>query len=1202
MPQPQKPQEPISTDFLQAAVRPKAKARGSLLGDMAWALQNDSEGIAKTIGQFIPNIIGGIGGQISSAAQIAANYGGAIANKMAGTTAVTPIKLPGSNYPAPATVADNSDNLIDLITLGAKSHGDRYKQEQRMKASFRKDANGNPLMLEDSVELELNAAMHGFGEIIGINPLRRSLSGNYPEGTDSGSRFQEGVMGGLGVLGTIMTVAGGLRGKAPGVAITEKQLAEVEIGAKKVVTVNDMAMDLGVESGDVILQAAKENKSLRDVVIEKHAQAAQPVVEMLAPQVDGATQVPAKPMLIGADAAIAGLKEGIQNSSIVGQRIVNAAGHVLKTIDGNEFIVDAIDPSSPLSQRMQSLMLDEGMIDTPTIRTMRQQVMQSDMLETLIKANPEMQDSHLFGAAIASGALDAAFVSDIAELVGLTPEVANKTLANYYIHSASQAGSKLNAFNVGRQSYPLLLEMKKYFSSQGVKSIIDRILGDRNADFLHDQAQINGLLEEGGSSIVQVDLKKAGKAVKKATSNPAASFLSNISKISTQMMLSSIPTPTRNFVNTMFTSGVAATETGWVDAMRNVAGRVMGAQGVTSDVVQRRGVLANVTFDMAQAMVGNNELRAGVEAVLDALPGQSKYLRGSASQMMGHLAEMQAVGNGALDAGFKNVSKVLQAVNTLGELPMRRAVWGSRMIKNLDYVKGFGEITKSFPELADPIRRLEFIEDWASNPAELARQYNIKPETMAVLDNEMRLAVSDAQLHTLKSQMSFQTPLVKEVLDIYHRIPFADVIGPAFPKMLFNIYRYTMEHNPTNLLAILDPGMRDLILSGAEGGFKAATAQRAYAKAVSGTAMLSVAMGIKSGAFGDHIKPGARPYEFQVGDTTVDTRAYSPFDKMFYLADLMHKTGSQGMDLTQALAEWTSAEVTDLALSQRRIGDIPVFAVEKFLQDAVSGDPERAAKRWKDTAGEFIGRFATPMKNAKLFTDVIWPEDQIARDQNNQALVGPTLSRLPHIGPETLPYKVDPTIGTPAPVSNPTLGPVLSIFGVRIEKVPALTQELKSINYPIYKMVGNNGDERLDRAVAENMGKMLQMEVPVDTQDGKAINKSVGNVIVEDVLGAIAKAYNVKGVQDPVLINSAKREILDEHFGKLRAQALAQAYARPEFSELFLQAKIRNFDELTSSQKSALLDELERIGVFKQLRTDANQKTTTTQTNSQPKK
>lgn len=1206
MPQPPQqsaPKQPvqITSDFMQAAVRSRKSMEGRLIEDMVWALRHDPDAIAKPIGQLIPNLVGGVGSALAGAAQIGLNYIRAIPNALVGKDPITgfepmsPIKVPGSPWEAPKDLTETGNQLVDLITLGGRTHADNYRKKLMQSAATRKDAQGNPITLEDKVWIDMQAGLHGLGEITGLNPLHRALSNTYETPVTGAERAQEGLFGALGVFGTMASLGMATRGKPPGAKIINRQVAELEAGAKEVRTFSDLATDLGMESGEDLLQAAKEGKSPREVVVERRAAEAQPLVEILQESVTPTAPAAGapKPKLTTVDMAIQNFKSKIQSSSIQADgRILNAAGASMKMLDGSEMFVSKVDPASPLTQRFQATMMDEAIMGNPMIEQVRQQTLQSEVFEKILNLNPGMRDSHIIGAAIANGALEASFVTDLSKTLGLTPEVTTQMLANHYIHSATQAGSKLSIFNVGRESYAIFAQMRKYFGQRGTETLFDRIFknsgGNQAADFLTDQQAINGLIEEGGLSISKAAIKRADKTLKGMESTAAGSFLQNVSKLGTKSMLAYVGTPARNFVNSVFAQGVATMEDAMLDTVRKIGGDFAGSAGAATPAAARRNALWNFAADGSRLIFENSELGQALSAAVDTIPTTSRYLRGSQSQIMGHLSELKATGVAPVDAAMNSYGNLLSVLNTLGELPMRKALWGSRMIKNLDSVAEFRAIAKTHPELADPIRRMEFIEQWGKDPKKLIDKYNITEGALETLDQEMRLAVSDAQIHTLKTQMSFQTPVVKEILDIYHRIPFADVVGPAFPKMLFNVYRYTMEHNPANLMAILDPEVRKMVLAGAEGGFKDATAARAYAKAISGAAMLATAIAIKSNTLeNQNIKAGARPYEFQYGDNVVDTRTYSPFDKTFYLADLIYKTQMQGMSLVQALNEWTAAEVTDLALSQRRMGDIPVFALEKILQDAVSGDPERAEQRWKETAGEFMGRFFTPARNIKIFTDMIYPEDQTVRDQNNQAIVGPMLSRLPRVGPDKLPYRIDPVTGKPSPVTNPRIDPIIQILGVRIDKVPALTQELRRINYPLYKLIGNHGDERLDRAVAENVGKYLQE--PTLTAD-KTTTKPLGEIIVDEILQEVAESYNVQKVEDPVLINSAKRQILDTYFGELRQQALFEAYGRPELQELAAKDQIMNFQDLTKEQKKALLDQLERAGILKQLRPNTNNK------------
>lgn len=1149
--------EPVDPKFLAASVKSKGTLEGSLLKDAAWALYNKPWAVAKGSAMIPVKALEGIGGMVM-------NVGQAVANIAAIPTGHT-LKLPGSTHEAPASMEENSGNFLRLLSMGVKDTVDNYVEKDKDKFGLHKNPDGTYKNQVDIRNLRLQGLGEGVKEFTGISSLGRSLAGDYPNlSVDEAieQRIQDGLFGVLGVAGTITGVKSLVAG-IPGKSMMTKQMGELRQGAAKVKTANDLAKGMGLEGGDILMEAGATGKSLKEVQQSRAAKVAATKMEPLVENLQNGK-------ITTADVAIDGLSKELRKGKVIDNKATYAEGVAFKTLDGKELYVDKVDTNSPIAQRFQEAITDPMLMGDDYIRNIVQEAQFTDAFAKLIKANPEAPNNMLVAGAIAHGALDAQFVLPLAKELGLTASVATQTLVDHFIHSATGYGKGLGAFSFGRAERAMFDTMRELFSPETIIKIKDSIMADGRGELLAEQKNLDGMLSEAAASIVAAEkplkLPKSLGASAPASISNAFGVVQNISKLGTQAMLSYVGTPARNFANSHLLNDLGVFEDVLVDTARQAGGKFTGAAGLTSDFASRRGAVANVAVDMTKLLIKNTEHYNALITAIDAIPTTSKFLKGKASQLFGGLAEMHATGAGWSDATFQNTSNYLTAMGTIGELPMRRAIWGSRAIKNFDYIPEFQKIAKQFPELADPLKRLEMIEDWATDPTRIKNKYQLSDAELTSFDKNMRLSISDSHIHTLKTQLSYQTEHVKGFLDMYHKIPFADAVLPAFPKMLFNTYRWVTEHNPVNMLAILDPEVRTMMMKGAEGGFETAAAQRMYAKYVSGATMMTLMYGIKSGQFKDlGLGPGARPYEIQVGEKTVDMRAMSPFDKSTYLADLIFKIGEQGKSLSQALGEWSPAEFTDLVFSQRRMGDIPIFGLEKLVQDWTSGDPELTSKRAVDLVGEYIGRFATPFKNVKLVTDMVMPTDQVTRDQTVDPLFGPARSKITL---NSLPEKINPTTGEADPVQSPIVGPILNLFGARIEKTPKLLQALKEINYPVYRLVGNNGDPLLDREVAKNVGKLLQQPV------AGAGSPPFGEMIASELLDIVAESYNKNNVPDPVLTNDAKEKILNEHFAKLRTIALKQAYGNPEFQLNYLEAQINSYKQLDSAQKKSLLDEL----------------------------
>jgi hypothetical protein len=1095
------------------------------------------------------------------------------------------IHIPGSTLPAPATEQEAYQQAIHVATFGL---GDAFERNKAKAVQAydptRKNPDGTLASLEDDARTELHAGYDTFMDASGFRALGRGLSNNYPAGTKpptSGERLADVVGGGMGAIATVLGIKSLVGGRLPGVSLMEQQALERTKAATKVVTANDIATELGLADGSRIVEAARGDITLEELA---DAQNLQKITDFQ----ERAGAPAGAPLAAGIpNGPIIATKLGKQSSKIVDNTIVNDMGQSMKMLDGTEMYIDVVDPTSDLSKRMQSTQIDQAMLSIPELKDIVLKVRRSDILQQLTAKNPGMLDNHLIAASVANGTLDAEYITDIATRMGVTPEVATQQLVNHLVHTASTSSKTMSVYNLGAGALEAYRGMQEWFGEKRAADILQNLSSLGNKPILENINIITGTLQDLAGSMVA----KQKKALKRMADSPLANTvkgaLTNVSRLSTASMLGFIGTPLRNFENALgMANGIAGFEDFLVDAAASLGGSKVGsALGVTYPAAARRNVLANVTSDFAKMLMGRGELAQGMRALVDAVPTTSKYLRGSGSQLLGHLAELHSTGIPIADGIMNAYSSVIHAVNTFAELPMRQAIFGARTVKGIEAIKHWDQIVAAVPEVNSPIGRMEFAQEWATNPTKLGAKYGLSEAQIAEVDSEMRLVMGDAKIHTLKQQLSFSTEKVQAFVDYYHSFPFADALGVAFPKMIYNTWRWTLEHNPANLFSILDDGVRERIMAGAEGGFQTRAAQRDYAKAVSGAAMMGLAYGVRSGAFSPVVEPGSRPHEIKTGDMTTDIRMFSPLDKYLTMAEVMHNVMGKGISLEEALSMHTPAELADLAIGQRRMGDVPLFGLEKFFQDVTTGEGDRTTERFKKLAGDFMGRFSTPLRNAKLITDLIYPEDQYQPDFNKHPMTGPTINHLPGpvanaLGPKyRLEPRIDPTTGKAMGENPSRLSLVLAVAGFKTEAMPKLTETLQRLNFPMHLLVGNNGDERLDRAKGIELGKILQESVAHDPGNGgKIVNMPLGEYIAGPMLQMMAEAEGGDKMKDPMYINSQATEKLKQLFSSYGLKALKAAYAK--YPQLLNESKIMAMEEFTPMQRKALLAELGRMGLL----------------------
>lgn len=342
----------------------------------------------------------------------------------------------------------------------------------------------------------------------------------------------------------------------------------------------------------------------------------------------------------------------------------------------------------------------------------------------------------------------------------------------------------------------------------------------------------------------------------------------------------------------------------------------------------------------------------------------------------------------------------------------------------------------------------------------------------------LKEGLADAFEHAMKSTFSFtpQTTFGSRVLKSFRDHPWLTAVTIPFPRFIINSIRWQAEHSPLTFFEMFEPGVKEALLKGAEGGFKHKQATRALARAIDGTLLMNAAWAVRN------VPEFAGPKYYQIAtgkqdaegkDLFLDVRSDAPFSNFLFLADVL-KSAVEGKPLNVTGNEWVDA-ITGI----RRVADVPIMALDDVLYAAQSQDPERFERAVKSIAGNYVGSFFVKGQEIQNWLATAGGREESAafRDVNEQELTGPARTSIPGLE-SGLPARYSPYTGKKIEsVSGNVLPewlPERQLTGLTVSPMSKIEQFAKSLpDLQMSDIVGNYADPVATNLVAKHMGTIL---------------------------------------------------------------------------------------------------------------------------------
>lgn len=271
-----------------------------------------------------------------------------------------------------------------------------------------------------------------------------------------------------------------------------------------------------------------------------------------------------------------------------------------------------------------------------------------------------------------------------------------------------------------------------------------------------------------------------------------------------------------------------------------------------------------------------------------------------------------------------------------------------------------------------------------------------------------------------------------------------------FPRFAFgNALPFLYKFSPISFLKAFNPNVVAELATGNPEKFA-----ELASKATLGSVMLATAFGIRSSEFG-----GDKWYEIKVGDKTIDSRAFAPFNAFLLIAEAaVHPERLKASDWIQA------------AVGLNRIAGTALVAT-----DLIRGEKlENSMNIVKSFIGEYLGSFTVPLKTFKDIYTEIDEAEGYRRDTRENSILGPAQKNIPVLSQE-LPEAKTPLREGPIKDENPSFR---QFSGLSVKIKNAIETEIDKLNISTRKIIPNTGVPEADRKLSEFMAPELTKIVP----------------------------------------------------------------------------------------------------------------------------
>lgn len=542
----------------------------------------------------------------------------------------------------------------------------------------------------------------------------------------------------------------------------------------------------------------------------------------------------------------------------------------------------------------------------------------------------------------------------------------------------------------------------------------------------------------------------------------------------------------------------------WGTAMRNATAQV-GRTGmeVLTDVYDN---LLSQTFNPLRKAFGAEvkpvDYSQSFGLLLNLLPGKgtkkakdvtdfvTKYYVNERDRLFTNYAS--DVADATDSKTFKRAQKVVDAINKLNRMQeyyYRRGMFAASLDKSL----------------RDRGLKMQDVIDAGEDGISLIKK------------SEVKKAVNDSLDFTYAGEP--KTSFAKAFLTVANKVPFITTAAFPFARFMANAMEFQFKHSPLGFTSLLLPKEIDKIAKGDYETFARA--------AVGSSILLAVIEAKREGLLGDE-----KWYEMQMGDKTVDTRAYFPLTPYALVADIIVRSdrGLAGPDARDILRGLTGAQLRS---------DVGLGIVDNLLNMLRGvGDPKKINQILAEYTADVIGGFTVPLRNFYEFINAIRGEEALkfreASPEGKSYIedVGRILqSNIPVIK-ERLPEAESPTRaaapGRPEEVFGLPSGLVSQFTGIsaREAKNPA-EKEFDRLGFKRRDILPYSGDRKIDNLVAKNLGP-----------------------VIEDVVSDIVVSPRYQSLSNP-----KKEVMLDRVLKVLRAPARTRAMA--EDPQRFLRQRVK---------------------------------------------
>lgn len=721
------------------------------------------------------------------------------------------------------------------------------------------------------------------------------------------------------------------------------------------------------------------------------------------------------------------------------------------------------------------LRLSSGEIASLVPEVLESQVFQEFATRTRkgLMNTTDLQKFQLVGEAIRRGAANPEVITALTERHGLSAGEAVSTLADALEYSVSEGGRTLN------------------------------IISDIATDF-----QARALTGDAGAMKALDSLSALNKAFDLSPISRWGKLMGVINKAESIRRIMAtgqqLVTPARNVsVSGMnaITGGFSAITNGLIEA---AIGKSKGEMRPISDYF----VDATHHWMALVDRIGIGDRSKAVE-LLQAKPIENARFTNTHGFNDARLLSQAELVDAAIKPVGNKLVRTITYANRLGEMENGKFLFQGRLLSNMERL--------GYKTYESAKSRLEQATEIDAKGYRSTEQIKIDQAYQNALDH----AYKGGFRYNFTGNEGLLGSFAHQYLGLVNKNPFMTILGPLFPRFLFNRYQYLTERSPLNWLDMFNPEFRAKLMEGLDGGLKSAEATRHLAKGVEGMVNLVGAFTIR-----DSDMAGAKYYEVLTPDKkeVLDLSAYEPFKTYLGIAEFLKSS----MDNKP----WniSPSELTDFMFGVRRLEETPIFAIPDIIRSAQSEDPRTRWETITKPAGQYLAAFLTPLRSVQDYVGGVGQmtgnqalRSQVTlRDTKGQELLGPFFGNTPVLS-ATLPPRVDPFTGLDMETAHPI---TRQLTGLTMRKPSALETIVKATpGITVGDLIGDFGNQQANelvhRKIGQSFGAILPDGITMNEKTAEFLSRLKDPVMREKAIRLVFKdikedAYTAAKKEDPM--------------------------------------------------------------------------------------